>query len=298
MDEERYIDNESTPTTEATPPQSDPTFSKENVTAGAEQLKSRLKGALNRKTLISVALALVILIGAIVGIRYAKNNYMTPIRAMEKEYNQRTTNSRKSMQSDIQKLGVSSGHARNIVNVLRKSNGFLDLWADDDDLFAEGYEYRQDNYGDNFKITYTVEDKIKLENSDLRDYQEQYRKWVKTITSDLAETEDFDADDWGDFADAVDLTRAQAKKLVQALEKGINDIERTEVTAGYELNVVKTITGDALDEPKETSGTIRVIKVNGRWILAEVMYCTEGDFIKGTDFNIYLLNIDYYHYYY
>lgn len=269
MDEERYIDNESTPTTEATPPQSDPTFSKENVTAGAEQVKSRLKGALNRKALISVALALVILIGAIVGSRYAANNYMTPIRTMEKQANQSTINYRKLLQTNIRKLGVSSGHARDIVNILRKSDDFLDTRDSLEEYYEERYESRQDNYGDNFKITYTVEDKIKLENSDLRDYQKEYRELVKSIKESVEDTEDFDTDDWGDLADALGLTRAQTKKLVQAVKKALKDIDRTEVTTGYELDVVKTITGDALDEPKETSGTVRVVKVNGRWILAD-----------------------------
>lgn len=274
MDEERYIDNESTPTTQSAPmqstsPQSDPTFSTENVTAGSEAVKNRLKGALNRKTLISVALALVILIGAIVGIRYAKNNYMTPIRTMEKQANQSTINYRKLLQTNIRKLGVSSGHARDIVNILRKSDDFLDTRDSLEEYYEERYESRQDNYGDNFKITYTVEDKIKLENSDLRDCQKEYRELVKHIKESIEDTEDYDTDDWGDLADALGLTRSQTKKLVQAVKKALKDIDRTEVTTGYELDVVKTITGDALDEPEEISGTIRVVKVNGRWILAD-----------------------------
>lgn len=269
MDEERYFENESTPTSQSRPPQSNPLFSGQNMSAGAENVKSRLKGTLNRKTLISVALALVILIGAIVGIRYAKNNYMTPIRTMEKQANQSTINYRKSLQTNIRKLGVSSGHAREIVDLLYKSDYFLDSFEDKEDDFAEIYEGYQDEYGDNFRISYTVEDKIELENSDLRDYQKEYRQSVKDAESFIEEAEDFDADDWGDFADSLDLTRAQAKKLVQAVKKALKDITRTEVTAGYELDVVKTISGDALDEPKETSGTVRVVKVNGRWIIAD-----------------------------
>lgn len=266
MEEERYIENESTPTTQSTSPQSSAPFSKEKVSAGAEKVKNRLKGKLNRKALVTIGLALVILIGAIVGIRCATNNYMTPIRNMQKTANQHTANYRKALQTDIRNLGVSSGHMNDVVKILRKSDTFLDMNDSVSEFYEELYESRQDKYGDNFKITYTVEDKIKLEKSDLLDCQESYHQDMESAEGFVDAAEYFDDDDWVDFADGLGLTSAQAKKLVPALKKALKDIGRVEVTNGYELDIVKTITGDALDEPKEDSMTIRVVKVNGRWI--------------------------------
>lgn len=255
-----------------------PKVSKENLLKAAINAKSWVKEKLNRKTIVTIGLILVVLIGAIVGIRYATNNYMTPVRYSIKLENQESINVKKYLKYGFKNLGAKN--AGEIVNILCESDDFLDLMDTLGENFEKTYERKQDKYGDDFKVTYTVEDKLKLEKADLRNYQKQFRQYVKYIEEGLEDTADFTSNDWGDFADALDLTRTQAKKYVTALEKMVNNIGRLEVTNGYELDIKVTITGSELDEPEESNSTIRVAKVNGRWIAVD----TFAEIVKYIDF--------------
>lgn len=255
-----------------------PKVSKENLLKAAINAKSWVKEKLNRKTIVTIGLILVVLIGAIVGIRYATNNYMTPVRYSIKLENKESINVKKYLKYGFRNLGAKN--AGEIVNILCESDDFLDLMDALEESLEKTYERKQNTYGDDFKVTYTVEDKLKLEKADLRNYQKQFRQYIKYIEEELEDTEDFTSSDWGDFADALDLTRTQAKKYVAALEKMVNDIGRLEVTNGYELDIKVTITGSELDEPEESNSTIRVAKVNGRWIAVDAF----AEIVKYIDF--------------
>lgn len=240
---------------------------KEKLEPVKEKLKP-VKEKLNRKILVPVALILIILIGAISGIRYATNNYMTPIRSIEKLENQSSINAKKFMKTSLKDLGVKN--ADEIINILYESDAFLDMMDELEAAIEEAYEKNLDDYGDDFKLTYTVEEKIEMEKSDLRDYQKEFRQFVKDIEEELDETDDFTSDDWEDLADDFGLTRTQAKKLVSAIKKAVKEIGRPEVTAGYEVDILETRTGEMLDEPEETNSTVRVVKINGRWIYLDI----------------------------
>lgn len=137
-----------------------------------------------------------------------------------------------------------------------------------EETVEEYYEDNQDEYGDNFKIQYTVEEKVKLEKTDLRDYQKSFRAYMEDIQYVIEQTDDFDTDDWQDLAEELEMTRTQAKKFIAALNNMVKDFGRLEVTAGYELDILRTITGEYLDEPEEEDITLEVVKVNGKWVLA------------------------------
>lgn len=231
------------------------------------QIKNLIKEKVNRRSLITVGVIIVVLIGAFIGISYATNNYMTPVRSAEKLENKKSVNMKSYLKTGFKNMGASN--AGEIVNILYESDDFVDMMEELEEAFEESYESNQDNYGDNFKITYVVEDKIKLENSDLRDYQKKFRNYIKYLEDELEECDDFSSNDWGDFADDMGLSRTQAKKFVSALSDMVDDIGRLEITNGYELDVIRTVTGNMLDDPEETSSTIRVVKVNGRWIVVD-----------------------------
>lgn len=240
-----------------------------DLSQGLGKAKSWAKEKLNRKTLVNIGIALVVLIGAIVGIRYATNNYMTPVRSSEKLENQETVDVKKYMKTGFKNLGAQN--AGQIMDILCESDVFLDDMEELEEDFDEYYEWKQDTYGDDFKITCAVEDKIELERADLRALQKKIRQYVKVLDKVVEETEDFTTSDWGDFADGMGLTRTKAKKFISALEEMVEDIGRVEVTAGYELDVLTTITGELLDEPMETVTTVRVAKVNGNWIAVDTI---------------------------
>lgn len=228
--------------------------------------KNWMKGKLNPKTLIAVCVALIVLIGAYVGVGYATNNYTTPVRHMEKLENKKSISFKAYLKTALENMGATN--AGEIVKIMCESDDFLDEMDEFEESYEEAYEKKQDEYGDDFKIVYAIEDKLKLEKSDLRNYQKQYRQYISLAKEGLAEMEDYTSSDWNEMAENVGLTRTQVKKLVSALETMVDDIGRLEVTDGYELSIVKTVTGNMLDEPVETDMTIQVVKVNGRWVNA------------------------------
>lgn len=240
---------------------------KKNLSQSFAKIKNLLKEKVNRKILVTVGLIIVILIGAFIGINYATNNYMTPIRSAEKLENKKSVNMKSYLKTGFKNMGAKN--AGEIISILYESDDFVDMMEELEEAFEESYESNQDNYGDDFKITYVVEDKIKLENSDLRDYQKKFRNYIKYLEDELEECDDFSSNDWGDFADDMGLTRTQVKKFVSALSDMVDEIGRLEITDGYELDIVRTVTGNMLDEPEETNSTIRVVKVSGRWIIVD-----------------------------
>ena len=244
-----------------------PDLSKEKWLQRFEKAKNWVNRKFTRKRLITACLVLVVLIGGIMGVRYATNNYMTPIHTAAKQENQKSINVKKYLRTGFRNMGAKN--AGELVNILCESDDFLDLMDDVEENFDKNYEQKLDNFGDDFKVTYAVEDKLKLEKSDLHNYQKWFRQYVKAIEEGLEDTEDFTTSDWGDFADELGLTRTQAKKYVAALKKMVSNIGRLEVTKGYELGVTVTITGSELDEPAEHNSTIQVVKVNGRWIAVD-----------------------------
>lgn len=219
-----------------------------------------------QKYLLVGALLIVILIGAIASIRYAANNYMVPVRNAEKLENLESLDGKSFLKKSLKGLGVKN--AREIINLCCESDLFLDMTEHIEETVEEYYEDNQDEYGDNFKIQYTVEEKVKLEKTDLRDYQKSFRAYMEDIQYIIEQTDDFDTDDWQDLAEELEMTRTQARKFIAALNNMVKDFGRLEVTAGYELDILRTITGEYLDEPEEEDITLEVVKVNGKWVLA------------------------------
>lgn len=262
--------------------------SRENLLQGFAKAKFCAKEKLNRKTLVTIGIILVVLLGAIAGIRYATNNCMTPIRSAEKLQNKESINAKKYLETGFKSMGAKN--AGEIVNLMYESDDVADLMDALEESFESSYEWKQITYGDNFKVTYTVEEKVKLEKSDLRNYQKAFRQAVKYIEDELEETEDYDSSDWADMTDDMGLSRAQAKKFINAMKEMVNDIGRPEVTNGYEVDILIRITGEMLDEPLETTSTVQVVKVNGRWIGIDATYeflgtlDSLGSFFSGFDF--------------
>ena len=59
---------------------------------------------------------------------------------------------------------------------------------------------------------------------------------------------------------------SQAKAAVEAARAYWEACGDLKVTDGYDIEVVRTITGEYLDEPTEEILNITVLKVGGRWI--------------------------------
>ena len=224
--------------------------------------------SLPKKVWIAVAAAVVVLVGAIVLIGALNNTPTTPIKLMVNAMNNKKTP--KSLDYNVKLLnGFLEDEVKEIYKVLAKTDLGEELLEYVQESFEENVEYYQEQYGDNYKGSFKVENKEKLEKSDLREMRDYFKEAAESLEEMIEETEDWDSDDWEDAADEVGMTKSQMKSFVKALEKLAKAMKKVDVTDGYELDVVYKITGSELDEPEEQEDTVYVFKVNGRWISLE-----------------------------
>lgn len=229
---------------------------------------------LNQKKQITIAICAIISVLVLWGgFSVLTNNYTTPLRTVEKFVN--------AEDYTLQELalrtegGLAKKQVKKILKILRNSDYYLDFEEEIYDESISDYEDKLDDYGDNFKITCTIIAKEELTKSDLRDYRSNLQEYVYDLESIVDETEDYSASDWGELAEGLGLLKAEAKDLINAIQELADKYGRIEVTKGFVISYLTTITGDGLDEPLEEEYEIYVYKVNGRWIGEDFGIITE-----------------------
>lgn len=251
--------------------------------AGKEKL-GKYKKLLNKRNLILAVVALVVLIGGVLALRYATNNYMTPIHRLEKIESLKKGNAAKLFQEALEDIGVTNG--KELFKLMDKSELLEEAMEGWNESLEASIENTMDKYGDDFKVTYKLLDKTQLKKSELRNYKKQIRNVFSYLESEMDETKDYDSDDWEDLADELEMTKAQAKNLVAAIKQLADDVSHVEVTDGYELELTRIVTGSELDEPEEDDVTIVVLKINGKWV-SSTMTSMASNFGYGSWFDLY-----------
>lgn len=216
--------------------------------------------------LAGAAVTLIALIVILVSI--FTNTYKTPLNLMADRANEKKAS--KILDAEIDTLnGLCEKEYKALMKLMQKSDDY------DAEEIEEGYEEdidaMKEEYGKNYKYSYKIEDKEKLDKDDLKELKSDIKSLAKQIKNVLDEMEDFDSDDWEDLADELGLKKSQAKKLEDILEDVYKELKSVKVTKGFELTVKTTLKGSELDEPEEEEETICVYKVNGRWVSEEAL---------------------------
>lgn len=220
--------------------------------------------SLNKKVLIIVGssvLAATITLSIVLSA--FSNTYRTPIKYMEK-----IENIKKSQ--DIIKLfdclnGFTEEEFKDVFEILEDSDSFEDIF----ESLEDSVESFEDEYGENYKVKYKIEDKEKLEDDDLEEFEDNIQQASENFEEIVEVSEDTDSDEWEEICDESGLSKSQLKKLLKHFETISKKWSKAKVTKGYELSVVKRIKSSELDELEEEEMTIHVYKVNGRWIAQE-----------------------------
>lgn len=217
--------------------------------------------------------AVLVVVGLCVGIGAATNNYKTPIKTIEK-----FANTKKYFDYTDRQLALLNGFCedemKELIKLMMSSEDYDDDAIEDaKDEFKDNIDDLKDKYGKNYKYTYKVIDKEKLDKDELKVYRDKLRDSADSIKDQIDETEDFDSDDWEDLADDMgfDGNKSKAKKYYSIMKDVRKVYKSAKVTAGYTLTVEITLTGSELDEPEVNELEYTVIKVNGRWILSSAV---------------------------
>ena len=241
---------------------------------GFQHMVKKITG-MPKKVWIPVASAVVFLavaISLLSGI--LTNTYRTPINRLMAISNKKNTSN--IMKTHVRQL---NGFSEKEVTAFLKAAQACDTYEDMLDTMKDQQERQvetwEDQYGSNYSFSYEIEDKEKLEKSDLREARDYIKNIAKEIKDVIDATEDFDSDDWEDAADSLGCSKSEAKKLIKSMENVYKVWKNADVSAGYELSLIIIVDGRDLDEPEESETSVNVFKVNGRWVSADaIRFCS------------------------
>lgn len=232
---------------------------------GGLELWGKMK-AWNKKTWIlagSIAAAVVV---AIILLATLTNTKSTPLSNIAKIANAKKFDKVLSLAPKAMN-GFCESEIKNIIKIAKKSDMYKEYEDDINDSFEELVDGLKEQYGDNYKITYKITDKEKMDKDDCEDIQDAMKDMGKLVTSAVKEVKKMDDDVWEELEDQTGLKEKEMKKILDEVDSIGSKMKKAKVTAGYELEVTLILKGSELDEPEETEININVIKVNGRWII-------------------------------
>lgn len=234
---------------------------KKKIGAVIERIKS-----IPKKILIPVLVGvLVVLVGVGFLSAFTGNTYKTPLK-IEVEL----MNSRKCISPIKSSIKMLNGFAKNefseMFEIINKTEFYEEELEDYEEYYLEYIENLEDEYGENFRFSFKITDKEKLEKEELRDFRNELREVADEIEEIIDEIDYYDSDDWEEIADDFGTSKTEAKKLVKTFEKIGKKYKEAKVTAGYKLDILLIIKGRELDEPEEMEIQGEVYKVNGRWV--------------------------------
>lgn len=214
--------------------------------------------AVPKKVWIGIGAGVAAILALILCLSIFTNTYKTPVKAM-----QNIENNKKASATYNKRAAALNGFCekeyKQLINIIKKSDDYedyLDNWEDTIDS-------KKDRYGDNYKYTYKVEDKDKLDKDELKAMQKNLRSLGRSLAD---ASEDMDSDDYDEMADNAGIKKGQAKKFVKIAEKIGKKLKNAKVTAGYTLTLEGKLTGSEVDDSEPIEDTITVYKINGRWV--------------------------------
>ena len=135
-------------------------------------------------------------------------------------------------------------------------------------LFEDAYSDIKDDYGKKYKVTYEIRDKEKLSKSDLKDIEDVYEDLYDSMNNS---TDFSDENYYDEFAAAlekqygIEVSDKDKRSMQKTLESFMKEFKNIKIQAGYEVEVKVTIEGSDSRESEKID--LKIIKVNGRWII-------------------------------
>ncbi len=195
----------------------------------------------------------------------AMNTYKTPLNCYIDYMNSRSYSLDKES-------AILNGFAEEEYRFLEICNRMsLDYLKEVGEDFEDDVEYRESEYGMNYEYSYKIEDKDELNSKELSEFESHLQDFAQVLQAVVEYTDDFDFEDWKEFAESAKLSLLQARLYITAMKNLYRELEDAEVTEGYALEANIIIKGSKLDEPEEQVRTIEVYKINGRWVAKEFL---------------------------
>lgn len=183
-------------------------------------------------------------------------SYKDPIKSLCKNLNKQETNLDKYADVVLPKFAMDA--YKDAMNVLKNSDEGDDAMDVIEESLEGIYDKFEDEYGDDWKVSYEISKKTKLDKDELEDIQDAY--------SDFRDYLDYiDEDAIDELVDEDYISKSDGKKLEKCVEKLDKGLKKIKVSKGYKVKVKLKIKGDD-DDDKETQ-EIYIIKADGKWVV-------------------------------
>lgn len=214
--------------------------------------------AVPKKVWIGIGAGVAAILALILCLSIFTNTYKTPVKAM-----QNIANNKKASATFNKRAAALNGFCekeyKQLINIIKKSDDYEDSL----EYWEENIEENKDELGNNYKYTYKVTDKDKLDKDELKAMQKNLRSSGRSMAD---ASDDMDSDDYEELADAAGIKKSQAKKFVKIAEKIGKKLKNAKVTAGYTLTVEVNLSGSEVEDFEPYEMEIEVYKINGRWV--------------------------------
>ena len=206
---------------------------------------------------------------AVIVVSLLGNTYKTPVSWAEKMQNSRSAEKLIALSQDSV-AGFLGEDLETIMEVMQTTDAYEILLDYAIEQYDEGtVEDWIDIYGEDYKYTFEVEDKERLDRDDLKAYKSELTEianhWLDAVER-VGMVVSLD-----DFADHLGVSKAKARKFLSAFESVMKELKSADITDGYELSILITVDGEELDDPEEESRTMCVYKINGHWISEDIL---------------------------
>lgn len=243
------------------------------VKAWVSPVLAWLKEKCKLQTVLCIIACVFILDCVVQGISDCNNYYMTPVKAAMKVSRMEAD---EIMDVSIGMWnGLAEKQLREISEIMERSELFMEYYEELQFDVAEDAKDTAEMYGEDYTVSLKELGRLPLSKYELREYRHDIREYISDIGYIVDASEEFKATDWREFSYAVDLSKADAKKLIEAYGEFVNEMEPVRVTEGYELVLQTTINGGNLEKPVVSTHELTVIKLNGRWISVDLMDAME-----------------------
>ena len=219
---------------------------------------------------IAVIAGIVIVVAAVVALLctliFSGSGKTTPVKMLEKYANAKEIKVETLVRDMVG--GIEGNNAAKIVKLAAKSDEFEDRFEDLEEDAADAYEDNKDEYGKNFKIRYKNDKDVeeKIDRDDLKDYKSSLKDLGEDYAALGKALGKLKSGDLKDLAEDLDMDVKDVRTCIECLKTIGSKLKGAEVSEGYDLEYLITITGSELDEPEEDDGELTVLKVNGKWV--------------------------------
>ncbi|MGX8692916.1 MAG: hypothetical protein ACSW8E_04070 [Clostridia bacterium] len=215
-------------------------------------------------------IAAVVLVAAalIVGLcllLFNSSSRTTPLKMLEKYANAKEVKFETYVKDMVG--GIEGNNAAKIVKLAAKSDEFKDRLDEISEDAADGYEDKQDEYGKNFRFSYRNDKEVeeKLDRDELKDHKNSLKSLGEDYAALGKALGKLKSSELKDLAEDLDMDVKDVKTCIECLKAIGQKLKGADVTDGYDLEYLITITGSELDEPEEDDGKLTVLKINGKW---------------------------------